>query len=74
MTFVGSNTLGAKTDKGTTQNSKTKEHGGGAGRCEGAPDVLSVGLLEHLAPPPFSLFTLPNYSIVKHANLRLHPT
>ena len=34
MTFVGSNTLGVKTDKGSAQNSKTKEHGGGVDRCE----------------------------------------
>jgi len=59
VTFVGSNTLGVKTDKSSTQNSKTKEHDGGwKDRCEGAPDVLSAGLLEHLAPPPLSLCTL----------------
>ncbi len=29
MTFVGSNTLGVKTDISNTQNSKTKEHDGG---------------------------------------------
>ena len=59
MAFVGSNTLGVKTDKGHAHCSKTKEHDGGGGRCEGAPDVLSAGLLEHLAPPPLSLFTQP---------------
>jgi hypothetical protein len=53
VTFVGSNTLGVKTDKGSAQNSKTKEYGGGVDRCEEAPDVLSVELLEHLAPPHF---------------------
>jgi hypothetical protein len=57
--LVGSNTLGVKTDRSKTQNSKTKEHDGGwKDRCEGAPDVLSDGLLEHLAPPPLSLCTL----------------
>lgn len=71
MTFVGSNTLGVKTDKGNTKNSKTKEHGGGGDRCDGAPDVSSVGLLEHLAPPPLSLFTLPSDFLVKPLNQAL---
>lgn len=61
MTFVGSNPLGVKTDKGNTQSSNTKEHVGGECRCEGDPYVLSAGLQEHLAPPPFSLFTLSNF-------------
>lgn len=74
MTFVGSNTSGVKTDKGNTQNSKTKEHGGGRDRCERAPDVLSVGLLEHLAPPPFSLFMLPSSLFVKPPNHGLDRT
>jgi len=46
VSFVGLNTLGVQTDEGYTQNSKTKEHGGGERcRCEGIPDVLSAGLL-----------------------------
>jgi hypothetical protein len=57
--IVGSNTLGAKTDIGHTQSSKTKWHGGGEDRCEETREVLSVGQLEHLAPPPFSLITFP---------------
>lgn len=59
MILVGSNTLGDKTDKCNTQDSNTKESGGGeVDRCDGTPDVLSVGRLEHLAPPPLSLFAL----------------
>ena len=59
MILVGSNTLGDKTDKCNTQSSKTKESGGGEiDRCDGAPGVLSVGRLEHLAPPPLSLLAL----------------
>ena len=74
MTFVGSNTLGVKTDKSNTQNSKTKEHVGGEDRCDGAPDVLSVGLLEHLAPPPFSLFTFPGDLFSNPSNLSVQVT
>jgi hypothetical protein len=40
VTFVGSNTLGVQTGKDHTQNSDTKEHGGGGDTVAKGPQVF----------------------------------